>query len=801
MSKSLKYDGDINIATGASRTELRWKNKKMLWSEFTQRLSNTTRTAESFQEYMKLSKEKQDAIKDVGGFVGGQLKQGRRKTGSVVSRCLITLDADFADETLWDKADMIIGCACAMYSTHKHSPDNMRLRLIFPLSRPVTAEEYEAIARKIAEDIGIDLFDDTTYQPHRLMYWPSTSQNGEYVFKVSDAPWIDADEILNRYVDWTDSSMWPESSRVIGKIKSTAEKQGEPAEKPGPIGAFCRAYTIHEAIAEFLPDVYESCAMDNRFTYTPGSTTAGAIIYDDKFLYSHHGTDPASGRLCNAFDLVRIHKFGKQDEDSKEDTPINRLPSFKAMSSFAASDEKVRLLIGKERLADAMDEFEELDEKEIDVSWVKKLTIDRTSGRIEEKIENIIIILENDPLLAGKLALNEFCYKMTIKENLPWRKVEPDVTDYWKDTDDAGLRHYLEKHYGLASKQKAADAVDVVFERHKFHPIREYLRSLEWDGKERVSTLFIDYLGAEDNDYVRAVTRKSIVAAVARVFVPGIKFDNIVVLIGPQGIGKSTLLFKLSKGWFTDSLTTVAGKEAYESIIGSWIIEMAELSALKKSETENVKHFISKQEDKFRPAYGRRVELFKRQCVFFGTTNEMEFMKDKTGGRRFWPVMTTEGVKSVFDDLTEYEIDQIWAEAMRLFKAKETLFLDRKLEKNARELQERHTEESPKAGAVREYLDTLLPEDWEDFDIGRRRAFIQGDEFSNDTGIVRRDKVCAMEIWVEVFNGDPKQLTQQVSREINDILINTKGWKRYEKGNGKIRFGKIYGQQRGFIRV
>lgn len=794
----IKYDGSVSLATGKNRTETNWKNKNLMYSALVEKLSNTTRTPETHAEFMKLSKTERDKLKDVGGFVGGSLKNGRRKAENVANRTLLTLDLDYVQGDIWSSIELLFDFACLMYSTHTHSPDNQRLRLIIPLSRPVLPDEYQAIARMIANDIGIDMFDDTTYEPSRLMYWPSTSSDGEYVFKVQDEPWLNPDEILNRYTfGWQDVSYWPESSRARAKLNSAIKKQEDPLEKKGVIGAFCRTYSIGDAIAEFLSDIYTAGADDTRYTYTEGSTTGGVVVYEDKFSFSHHGTDPASSILCNAFDLVRIHKFGHLDEDAKPDTPANRLPSFTKMSEFASSDKKVMQTLGRERMEKAQEDFDSVPNEESETEWLKELTYTE-QGKLKSTISNFLIIIQNEPLLKEKIAYNEFSNRAVVLGKLPWRSKD-NLSD-WNDTDDSGLREFIEKYYSISSTAKCADALALAFEKHSFHPIKEYLNGLLWDGQERINTLFIDYLGAEDNSYVRTVTRKIIVAAVARVFVPGIKFDNMPVLSGPQGLGKSTIIKKLGKEWYSDSLTTVNGKEAYEQLQGVWLLEMGEMMATKKADIEAVKHFLSKTEDIYRVAYGRRTSRFQRQNVFIGTTNDREFLRDRTGNRRFWPidVGVNKHSKSVFKDLTNYEIDQVWAEAVELFKANEPLYLNSEEEKEAKKQQDSHSEESAKAGLIQEYLDKPITDDWYNLGIAEKRNYIHGSEFGNSPeGTLRREKTCVMEIWCELFNGDPKNLTPMISREINDILNGLDG---LEKCNNPLSFGKVYGKQRAYIR-
>lgn len=549
----IAYNGEITIATAASRKSKRWKNRQLTWSDFLKKLSKTRRTGETAAEYKSFPKSKQDEIKDVGGFVGGTLKEGRRTAESVQWRSVITLDADFAEKDLWDSLIFTLGdYACCIYSTHKHSPQKPRVRLILPLSRPVTPDEYQAISRLVASDIGIDQFDDTTYQPHRLMYFPSTSQDGEYIFKYNDSAWLDADEQLERYqkdfkTDWTDQSFWPTSSRVHEDIRKAVSKQEDPLVKKGIIGAFCRTYDIHEAIGKFLVDVYEPCGM-NRYTYKEGSTSAGAIVYDDKFLYSHHSTDPAGGKLLNAFDLVRIHKYRNLDEDAAEGTPTGRLPSYKAMQDLAMEDSAVKETIGKEKMAQIADEFTEVsdeDIKNLDTKWTASLDVNRW-GRYESTPHNIKLILENDPNLKSRFAVNEFSHRICVVKPLIWRKDKKNLGD-WTDFDDSCLRNYLSDVYGIAGENKIKDARNEIVSKNSFNPLKDYIDSLQWDGKERLDSFFIDYLGAEDTPLVRAMTRKTICAGAARVLDPGCKWDYVLTLVGGQGIGKSYTVKRLGK--------------------------------------------------------------------------------------------------------------------------------------------------------------------------------------------------------------------------------------------------------------
>lgn len=783
----ITYDKALDVALGNSRKTKSWKNRPMKWSELLARLENTTRTSETLAEYRAMTRDQQATIKDVGGFVGGYCQGGSRS--NIGHRSILCLDADYADGELWNDWGLLYGNAAAVYSTHKHTPERPRLRLVIPLARNVEPDEYQAVGRRVAAMLGIDKFDDTTYQPQRVMFWPSTSQDGEYMFDRIDAPFLDPDEVLATYHDWRDISTWPMSSRVAEVVKKTGAKQGDPLTKGGLVGSFCRAYhPIQEAVEAFIPD-YQPCDDPGRYTYTKGSTAAGVVIYDDRFTYSHHATDPASGQLVNAWDLVRLHLFHELDADVAPDMKISSRPSYKAMAQMVAQDKKVKAQIVADRMAEAAADYEPLPEE---TDWRERLKVTE-KGAIAQTIENVVIILTHDPDLAGRLALNEMDHNIVTTGDLPWRTVQGRSP--WTDSDDAALRYHLERLYGLTGKDRIFDAVNVTASRNAFHPVRDFLDGCTWDGVPRVETLLVDYLGAEDTAYTRAVTRKTLTAAVARIYRPGCKFDYMLTLRGRQGLGKSALIAKLGGDWFSDSFTTLQGKEAYEQVLGVWIMEVGELAGMRKAEAETIKLYVSKQCDRFRPAYGRRTHEYPRQCIFIGTTNETQFLRDATGNRRFWVVDTpNDPTASIWDDLDEAVIRNIWGEAVTLYRAGEPLYLTQELETEARLIQETYEEENPRAGLIDEYLERLLPEGWDDLDIYTRRQWLDTDA----VGTVRRTHVCTMEIWAEALGGNPDKLDRYVGKEIRDIMAKLPRWRNR---GAKLRTCKPYGRQRYFERT
>lgn len=792
----IRYDGPVTIAVGESRRSTQWKNKEVLWSQLVERLSIPTKTPETVDEYRGFAKSKRDEIKDVGGFVGGSLKGGRRKAEAIMQRRLLTLDLDDVPRNAdpWDTVVLVLGCAAVLYSTHSHRPEAPRLRLVMPLSRPVSPEEYSAIARKVAQDIGIDMCDDTTYEPHRLMYWPSASINAEYRYEVEDGPWLNADEQLARYVDWHDPSEWPISSRRAEALHRLASHQESPLEKNGIVGAFCRVYDIHDAIEHFLPDTYEKYD-DNRYTYKGGSTSGGLVLYDNGvFAYSHHGTDPASGKLCNAFDLVRIHLYGNLDDDTSLGTPSHKMSSFMKLQDEVMQIPEVREELAKANFERLKDRFDDPDE---DYDWVGQLTCNK-NGKFDNTINNVQLIMEHDAGLRGKYFYDTFKERMTVCGDLPWCKLADRMTTTWTDTDDAGLRNFLEIKYEIVNTMKIGDAVLLAMQSCMRHPVREYLLSLKWDGVARADTIFIDYLGAEDTEYTRTVTRKALIGAVARIMQPGCKHDHILVLVGPQGCRKSTTLAKLGKSWFSDSFYTVQGKEAYEQIQGFWLIEMGEMAATRKAELESIKQFVSKQSDSYRAAYAKRTQEHPRQCAFFGTTNDDEFLRDATGGRRFWPVTVTDKGRETGDYFTAEIVDQVWAEIVMRYSAGENWYLDNaKIEAVARQIQDAHTEMNGKQGLLEQFVERLLPKDWATRNLSQRLAYWNdGFDDEKQAGTERRKAICALEIHCELFGGTVKDYTPQKTREYNAMLKRLPGW----KARSRINYGEIYGQQRGFVR-
>lgn len=801
----IKNDTELKICTGDSRKSKHWKNRVTTWTKLAERCSNTKRTKETVEAFKSMAKcEAKSDIKDVGGFVGGTLKtDGQRNKNCMASRQVITLDADNlkADSNIWDDFTIQYNNAALVYSTHSHTAKNPRLRIIIPLKSEVTCDECEAVARYIANEIGLEQFDKTTFESNRLMFWPSTPSDGDFIFNIQDGPILNPDDILKLYDEPTNPLTWPRhKEETPGAILLKRLKVPDPKEKPGEIGLFCRAYSIDEALTELLTDVYEPTKDPNRYTYKAGTSYGGLCVYpQDGYVISYHSTDPANidGHECNAFDLVRIHKYGNLDEEAKPGTPANKLPSYIAMQGFIQSNDKCKRLQAKEQAKEVSADFDSIDlEKDDAPEWFVNLERDR-KGHICDTDKNRVNIMLNDKKLKA-IRFNEFsgCDIITDTES-DFLSTRGNAVDDYSLSRIAG---YAETVYGLRMNKKGVKEklLERTANERGFNPVKEFITAKKWDGVKRCETLLIDYLGAEDTALNRAVTRKWLTAAVARVFSPGCKFDFVLTLQGPEGIGKSTLLNTLAGTWFCDSFSlTMKESRKYEIAAMAWIIEIPELNGMDKATVESAKAFISSTNDKYRRAYAVSVEENPRHCVFAASTNEAFFLKGDTGNRRWWIVpLNGKASPDYWIDSLKADVSQIWAEAYQYYLDGEKLFLNTNLEKEARDKQAKFNtaEGDPLLPALRDWLNIKLPTDWDTWSKRRRQAYYANPDPLDEDGIVTRMSICALEVkdlfpFAEIRNYSPQR--------VNQMLLRCEEW---EKPNGYI-FIPGYGKQRGYTRI
>lgn len=395
-------------------------------------------------------------------------------------------------------------------------------------------------------------------------------------------------------------------------------------------------------------------------------------------------------------------------------------------------------------------------------------------NKILKNAHNVLTILESE-IFNNTFGYDQFRKREVIFKDLPWRKrLYPHKKfEQWQASDDAQLRHFIRLHFNISNKDMIMDTLTHVFHKNSFHPVKNYIQAVPWDKTERIDTFFIDYLGAEDNIYTRSVSRKWFIAAVKRIFEPGCKFDYMPVLVGEQGIGKSTAIQKLAPNFFNDSLRNFDVKESGEIIQTSWIIEISELAAMKRSEEEEMKGFLSRQVDTYRPAYARTAQDFPRHCVFMGTTNNYEFLRDTTGNRRFLPILVSNKRKyTPWEHLDEMTVHQLWAEAFQYYRKGENIDLDPEIKDIAKKVQLQFTETDEQEGIIIDFLEMMFPTNWDIMKPSERRNYFldyRDGKIPKERGVISRKDVCIMEIWRECL-GNYEQPSRIESRRIKGIL-------------------------------
>lgn len=460
-----------------------------------------------------------------------------------------------------------------------------------------------------------------------------------------------------------------------------------------------------------------------------------------------------------------------------------------------------------------------LDEEPL--PWRSLLDIDTDKGAIRATLHNIRLIVENDERTRGVMQFNEFTQDV-VQRGVPgikpprrkaqpkptlqlvgssWQVRDPTNGDFWTEDKDNAIRAVIEAPktqggYGIKIPDRdLRAAVDIVARKNCFHPVREYLEKLEWDGESRVERLFIDYLGAPDDAYTRSVARLMMTAAVARVFEPGIKFDFAVILQGLQGKRKSTFISVLAKSWFAELEGDFDDpKQMVEMMQGAWILEMPELGGFVRADVRHIKAFISRRSDKVRLAYAKRAQEYHRQCIFIGSTNDDKYLKDDTGNRRFWPVVCN--VDSIDTERLEREIDRLWAEALHLYRQMRAekprgglpLYLaDDDAQQIAARLQESARVESADDATAGQIIAWL------------EKPIISGsidDDLDADGKPAYRNETCLIEIWCECLGNPKAAYNQQSAQMLGRAMSRVPGW----SADGRLWTFPKWGRQRVYDR-
>ena len=726
---SALYSNTILYSLGSGNNLGKAKNVSETIRKFADRFREPHVTPETYREYKAMGDTRQQTLKGIAGWMmRGSIKKGEnRNRNSIQPSKLMTLDIDYATPEFVEllKAGKILpGVALIAHSTRSHTPENPRLRIIIFLEEAVSRDRYQAACRITAKaaDPEMQWVDKVSFRPAQMMFMPTVSKDMKkhYVFYEQGGDLWDHEEAISQW------ELINGSADDIGNLPRTpgedelreaAEFAEDPLDKKGPVGDFCRAYSITELVEGkdgekgilshvYAPSEWHQGAI-TRMTWLGGHSHNGAVVYDDKFVYSHHGTDPTADHLVNAYDLVRLHLFGDHDDKVDSDTPMKDLPSTKKMTEMLRGDQHYRIAQAESRydieemlqdddveyetddrpgaseLLDGIDDEEqvEIDDllgEPVDTPWSKRKDRQRTrktwakappkrwiatkleltdDGIIKTTMPNIAYIVLYDPRFFRKVAFNLFSKSIVFvgdfkskMELIPSFKCEDKQNgDDWQEINDLIVRTIIElpagnggSGYGIkVGKEMVHDAVRVAGNRNTFHPILEYLDDLRdqepLGPPDLIERLFIDYYGCPDTRYYRDLSRLILIASVARVEEPGCKFDYAVVVEGEQGTRKSSSIMALYSQQYFGEIDGDLGnlQKTAEQIAGKWALELPELSAMHKSEANDTKAFMSRQQDDVRMVYDRNKSKFPRQCVIWGTTNDQQYLRDTTGGRRY----------------------------------------------------------------------------------------------------------------------------------------------------------------------
>lgn len=806
---------------------------------------NVIRTKETMEEYEKGDREFKLKAKDKGGFIAGTSEGNTRDALSIRSRNMITLDMDYCPPNILDiireKQDVKkeLNFRFFVYSTHSHKPDKPRYRVIVPLSETITVEKYEPIARAIAGIIGMEYFDATTFQINRIMYFPSVSMDGEYVceqFGMDEWNDLNPNDMLDRYMDFHNIAEFQKPIFIEGlkvdKIKDGKVKDSRNT-KYRIVNAYNTEYTIKEAIDTFLKDEYEK-AGDDRYTYKQGESKGGLVILNEQYAYSHHGTDPAQGRLLNAFDIVRIHKFGKQDEkktDQEEYDHYDKNTSYSAMVDFIRGNlpNVMRHMPEIEKLKKNEREFvnnqAETEENSVEAGdW--KLTLDYTGSEKDRhpksNARNIKLIFENDEYFKNLFYYDSLKDAICFDRTPAWNK-EKSKGDLVTDDDDSQIRVYLNTVYQIAGKDLIYDSVVHQASAVRRHPIKTFFANLpEWDGKPRIETILCDLYDIDANAYYKEASKAWWVGIIQRIMKPGSKFDMMVIICGEQGIGKSQLGKSIAtlewKGNMTqiDSQPNFYGddelpfdkKDAYEQLGGIMIYELPEFEKYyKKSDTSTIKSFLSKTSDKYRKSYGRRVSEYRRQCVFIATTNDMRPLRDRTGNRRFLPFYSRlpRNTSRLYNPQywNEDIRNQCFAEALHYFEQgfnPMSSFSD-EAKKIWDDLNEKATIENDSMPIVEMYINNKFPKSYFKMNfLDMKRNYnenVENDYAGNKIYREPREEFSVKEIYCIAFNREIAHTPDYIMREQIENALDKLGFikQTYRKSQG------VFGQQTVYKRI
>lgn len=771
----------LAIATAPKRDSKTWKNGVITWDDF------------------KAWCASPGNLKEAGNYVFGRLNGTRRSKRTIEARSALTLDVDYPVGGFITDVQML-PFNLIWHTTYSSTPESERYRIIIPLDREVSPAEYGACATVVMDMLGTEQFDLGSVQPERYMFKPAAQRPDFYSWGEVEGPVATADDLIMKIDDVVTDYTPPQPSR----------RKRDPFQIEGVVGAFNRVYEdLDDLIADFdLP--YDKVGEKWLHRGSLGAPGMGPVPDRAGLWYSFHALDPTYMQTCSAFDLVRIHLFSELDETAKPGTPVNKLPSHtkmldEIMTGDPAVSDKVMAETWKTDFggSDTASAPTTPTPKRTAPSgpptaasgttadWRTGLALNQ-AGAVRDTLDNWDLILKHDPAFQS-LTFNEVTQAIEPRGNLPWRPVTRSNAAWDDRGDGVMLAIHLERTIRLRVPQGRIDqmVIQAAFSR-RVSPVADYLNTLFWDGTPRIETCLP---GVRVTDFTRLVARKSLVAAVARALNPGIKWDHSLILYGGEGIGKSLWIERMSKGW-TAELGDLRSKDTLQIVAKTWIAVADEGHSLKKADSNVMKAFMTRQMDTYRAPYAHHAQDHPRRCVVWGSTNEETFLRREAGNRRF---LIVECGPYDIDAITPEYVDQVWAEAVHLYRQGERLWLDGDESEQAVEAREIFTEENPLTGLVGSYLEMPVPGNWYEMSAAQRftyrQNYLEFGEDGTDT-LMPQDRACSLQIWYEVLNGNRKPQLVEL-REINEALRLLPDWYSAPKAR---RFDVYYGVQRGFNR-
>lgn len=707
----------FSLTTAKRGNSKNWKHKRMTLEKIIDYFEDFKILDMTRKEYKNLNAvEKAEFKLKQPGFIGGEFEGSRRSIKDVLSRSLIALDIDETHGVdVPALAKKKFPFSYYIYETVSSTRKQRKYRIVFFLDKDIPPGEYQPMARKLAKYIGLELVDITCYRVNQMMYKPVFLKNakpfGMMVYKKHD---LVKTKLLRKMFDNIDNPLeWDLAEDEAPPAGFMNLSMDDPRTKPGAIGLFCEAYSVTEALDNFLSDHYEA-SNSNRYSYLHGSSRNGLVIYDDDtYCYSNHQSDPTNnGHVNNAYDMVRIVLFGDKDKDGHEYKNELKKPSAVAMQLLMAEDEKVRDVLSARKLEEVNADFGVYEDREVydevlndggsielvgesiplkqqrvtaeenkefqdQLQYTKALTV-------KQSPQNLRTIIESDPRLVNRLRYDEFSDDMCFLGQAPWNRL-PKIQRAWTDTDLTNLSYYISTNYDDIHFPDAelANYVDMVAKDNKFNPVESYFAQLPaWDGVERGEHL-AELLGAEDTEANRLIMRKTLLAMMHRVHYPGCEAPNVTIFQGKQGVGKS-VFWKLlcpEEKYFNDSAVAIGSKDGYEQLKGRLITELGELSDIKKSNNNAVKQFLASTSDSYRGSYARYKADHPRQGIIVGSTNDTQFLTDTTGNRRYKVIeVFGDSSKVTRETMTREYVAQVWAEAKEWFNAGEGCYFNKEQE-------------------------------------------------------------------------------------------------------------------------